>query len=119
MHCSWNNSGSLLRNSSVEVIKSFSWDAVAADIQMHAPTLSKVFKGCVDIQRRGYCTSKAPHRPNSVIALCVCAAVMLKNRNENMNLFQRLVSLLLNAGHASKQVCCCFVDFLYVLSTTM
>lgn len=96
--------GSLLRDPSVAAIKSFSWDAVAADLESHAPTLFRVLQGCVDVKSRSRSTRRASKRPNSTIALCVCGSILLRNRNARMNLLQRVVSILLNAGHASKQV---------------
>lgn len=44
------------------------------------------------------------NRPTPKIVLCVCDSILLRNANANMNLLQQLVSLVLNAGHASKQV---------------
>ena len=97
-------SGSLLRDNSNDAIKVFSWDAVATDLQNHAPTLYNVLRGCVDVERRSYSTRRAPKRPSSSAVISVCGAILLRNRCERMNLVQRMVSILLSAGHASKLV---------------
>ena len=36
--------------------------------------------------------------------VCVAGAILLKVRNQNMSALQRIISMLLNAGHVSKQV---------------
>ena len=43
-------------------------------------------------------------RPSEEAVVGVCAAIMLRNQNVHMNLLQRIVSLILHNGHASKQV---------------
>ena len=35
----------------------------------------------------------------------VCASILLKLRNDKVNLVQSVISLVMKAGHASKQVC--------------
>ena len=47
---------------------------------------------------------KATKRPISMAIIGVCAAIILRNKNMNMNLVQHIISLILNTGHASKQV---------------
>lgn len=96
--------GSRLRESSIEAVKSFSWSDIAAELERHAPTLFNVLKGCVGVKPRKRLSSKRSKRPNQLIILCVCGAILLRNKNANMNLLQRVVSLILNAGHVSKQV---------------
>lgn len=119
-------SASVLRDKSAEALKQFSWDTVADDLKKHAPTLFNILHGCVEVKRRQYCvvskkkkkTSRVgaskratdykkavkSNRPSNSVVLGVCAAILLRHKNTHMNLLQRLVSLILNAGHASKQV---------------
>ena len=96
--------GSHLRDTSIEAVKSFSWDDIFAEFERHAPTLFKVLKGCVSVKSRKRPHCKVSKRPNQSIVLCVCGSILLRNKNANMNLLQRVVSLLLSAGHVSKQV---------------
>ena len=39
------------------------------------------------------------------IAVVLCSAILVKSHNERANIVQRLISLLLYASHAPKQVC--------------
>ena len=68
------------------MIRSFSWDAISADLINHAPTLFRVLKRCVAVKSKGRSTCKPSNRPNSSICLCVCVAILLRHRNVRMNL---------------------------------
>ena len=46
-------------------------------------------------------------------ALCICTSVILKLNNQKMNLVQSAVSLVLKAGHATKQVNILVVYFVH------
>ena len=96
--------GSLLRNKSVDTIRMFSWDAVVSDLQKHAPTLVDVLRGCVEVKRRKR-SEKKLRQPSSSAVISVCGAILLRNHSAKMNLVQRMISVLLSAGHASKLVC--------------
>ena len=43
-------------------------------------------------------------RANLHIVIGTCVAILLKHRNPKASLLQKIVSLVLYAGHASKQV---------------
>ncbi len=108
---------SVLRNPSPKAVKTFSWEAVVSEVQAYAPTLFQFLKGTVHVKRRvsrkqkkalEKSSRKQKHktnRPSEVEIIGVCAAVLLRSRNLHMNLLQKMVSLILNGGHASKQVC--------------
>jgi len=44
------------------------------------------------------------YRPSNSAILGVCAALLLRHRNHNMNVVQRIISIILHGGHAAKQV---------------
>ncbi len=108
---------SVLCNPSPEAVKTFSWEAVVSKVQAYAPTLFQFLKGTVHVKRHVSRKQKAAlekgsrkqkhktNRPSEVAIIGVCAAVLLRNRNLHMKLLQKMVSLILNGGHASKQVC--------------
>ncbi len=110
--------GSILRSAAPEDLKSFSWDTIVAEAQTRAPTLFQILKGTVEVKRRvtwskSKTTSKPGEkgqpkvrscRPTQAAVIGVCSAVLLRHKNTHMNLLQKVVSLLLNGGHASKQV---------------
>ena len=117
---------SMLRDSTPEAVNSFSWEAVVGELKVHTPTLYQLLKGMVEAKRRVRCPKsgmtpgkggrrgesagqkggddKATKRPTSMAIIGVCAAIILRNKNMHMNLVQHIVSLILNTGHASKQV---------------
>ena len=107
--------GSILRQSSIQAINSFSWEAVTEELQRVAPTLHTILEGCVDVKRRqrkkpetsqqqkGRRRIKAK-RPCNTAILGVCASILLRHKNVHMNALQRIISLVLHTGHSAKQV---------------
>ena len=43
---------SLLRESTPEVLQSFTWDAVLSELNTHVPTIIQVLRGIVQVKRR-------------------------------------------------------------------
>ena len=72
------------------------------ELKVKAPTLHRVLMGCVNVRRRKR-TGKVRH-PNNDAVLGICAALLLQHRNQHLCLVQRIISLVLNSGHAGKQV---------------
>lgn len=90
---------SILRGRSVEHLKSFSWETLEEEIKTKAPTLYGLLCACVRVKRK-----TGQNSPSSTSVLGVCAAILLRNYNQNMNLLQRIVALILHSGRSSKQV---------------
>ena len=86
---------SLLQDHSANNLTSFSWDALLLELHASAPLLMSVLLGCTH-------TKKPRANRKSVIGMCV--ALLLKNRRDKMSLVQKLISLILYAGHSGKQV---------------
>ena len=95
-------SPSCLRLRSSDALESFSWEKLCMELQSSAPTFYQVLHGCVNVKRRQRATKT--HHPSNSAILGVCAALLLRHRNQNMNLLQRIISLILHSGHAAKQV---------------
>ncbi len=93
---------SMLRGRSVESVNRFSWDLLAKELESKAPTLYGVLSICVDVRRRKRKTKTSKQKSSSMLG--VCAAIMLRHRNQEMNLLQRIITLIFHSGHASKQV---------------
>ena len=83
---------SILQNKTADALKQFSWDTVMKELVQHAPTLLHVLRGCTFSKDLIYGT------------ICVCAAVILHLKNQKMNMLQRMLSLVLYAGHSAKLV---------------
>ena len=47
------------------------------------------------------------YRPSNSAILGVCAALLLRHRNHNLNAVQRIISIILHGGHAAKWVLLC------------
>ncbi len=87
---------SALLYKSKDSIYEFEWERVCLEIATHAPVLLKVLTAA---------TKTRTQRPNQSAVIGTCFAVILKHRNPNLNLLQRVISLILYSGHCSKQVC--------------
>ena len=102
---------SCLRRRTLDALQSFSWEKFHLELKQKAPTLYRVLQGCVNVRRRergrGRKTRKT-HRAHNSAVLGICAAVLLRHRNQHLNVVQRIVSLILHSGHAGKQVCAHF-----------
>lgn len=95
-------SPSCLRLRCLDALESFSWEKLCTELQSSAPTFYQVLHGCVNVKRRQRATKT--YHPSNTAILGVCAAVLLRHRNQNLNLLQRIISLILHSGHAAKQV---------------
>ena len=99
------DSKSVLRESSLEALSSFTWDKLTNELSAKAPTLYSVLDACVNVKRKGKAPAESKSRHSSTSSvLGMCAAIILRNRHHHMNLVQRMVSLILHSGHSSKQV---------------
>lgn len=86
---------SVLRDKSAQAIETFSWEAVIEEMKTRAPTLLSLLESCTK-------TKKA--RKNKKAVIGVIAAILCKHRRPTASLLQRLVSIVLYSGHASKSV---------------
>ena len=86
---------SLLKENSTTAFQEFSWNNLIKEIQDHAPLLLSVMTAC---------TKTRSYRPNRNSTIGMCIAMLLKYRYKNMCLVQKILSLVLYAGHSSKQV---------------
>ena len=87
---------SILRMTSKPAIENFTWERVWQELELKTPLLATTLSGLLPVSKRT--------QINVVPALCVCASVLLKLQNQKVNLVQTMISLVLKAGHATKQV---------------
>lgn len=73
----------------------FTWDVLLADMEQHAPTLLEMLK---------VCTKKRGCQEGSKAVIGICTAILCKHRQRTMSLVQKILSLVLYAGHCSKKV---------------
>ena len=94
---------SLLRDFAPERLRSFQWKDLVEEMQRDAPTLLEILQGCVMRNKRKKQVGMS-YRFKDESIIGICAAILLRHQNPQMNLIQRIVSLLLYSGHAPKQV---------------
>lgn len=92
---------SFLRSSDVI---GFTWDAVITQLKSHAPLFLAFMQACMH--------TKKPRKNHSAV-LGVCTGILLKHRCRDMNLVQKVLSLVLYVGSARKQVLA--INLSYVL----
>ena len=84
-----------LRATTPKDLQTFHWEKLVSELSSKAPTLLSILQ---------VSTKTTIPRKNSVGAVCMCAAIILKHHNAALSLVQKLVTVILFAGHASKQV---------------
>ena len=83
---------SVLRDKSNDGLKSFQWKCLLDELQTHAPMLLEILKSCTKVRR-----------PQQAV-IGVITAILCRNRRNSASLIQRLISVILYSGHASKMV---------------
>lgn len=87
---------SVLSVKSTDAMEKFTWDALIEELQRNAPVFLQILQ---------ICTKSSKHRlidQNAIIG--VCCSLLCRYRSQRMNLLQRVISVILYAGHANKQV---------------
>ena len=92
-----------LLHSISSIMGHFSWIPVLRELKLQAPILFSFLKAA--LAKRG---RKMPQ-----YAVCICASVLLKNRNKNLTLIQAIISIVMYAGHCSKQVSILLYQYVY------
>ena len=89
---------SILRSKSSKTLNEFTWDSLLAEVRTVAPTLLSILQGCCKTRKL---------RKNQDAIVGVLVAILCKHRRSTASLVQRLTSLILYSGHASKKVYSC------------
>lgn len=97
---------SILRKKLPEDLTTFEWEKFTSELEEYSPSLLKILRGCILKQKRPEKVSRQPkYNENAIVG--ICAAILLRYRNQRLNLIQRIVSILLYCGHAPKSVSYC------------
>ena len=92
---------SILSSQSPAVLHEFTWDVLLNELSSNAPVFFSILNSCTRTRKRRY-------NQNAVIG--ICSAILLKFRSPMMNVVQKILSLILYAGHSRKQFFAyCFV----------
>ena len=76
-------------------LEEFTWKHLISELSTTAPTLYSLLLSCTHTRKP---------RQNRDAVIGVCCAVLLKFRYSKMNLWQKIVSLILYAGRSGKMV---------------
>ena len=99
-----NGSTSVVNRTDVATVRSFSWEMLRDDLTQHCSLLHKFLQLCVP-QKKRECAG-------GVLSLFI--AMLAKMTNQRSRLVQTVLSLILLAGHATKQVSMIDVCILHV-----
>lgn len=86
---------SVLLKSDPETLKSFTWQSLKSELSAHTPVLKGILESTGVKSRNG---------PNFDAVICFCVALLARSRNLKMSLVAKIISLILYAGHTSKEV---------------
>lgn len=92
------STNSILQSQNPEHLKGFAWEMLLNELSKFAPVLKSLLSSA---------TSTRVHHSSTDAVIGMCAAILIKHRNSRMNLVQKINSLILYAGHSSKQVQFC------------
>ena len=95
---------SCFRCTSRDQLEASSWTTLASEIENRAPTLHSLLKICTDVRRVTRPLKRVRRRTSNEIVRVVCASIILRHRNQEMNLLQKIISVILHRGGAAKQV---------------
>ena len=87
---------SVLQKRSYDELKSFKWQRLISELEVHAPTLLSILNACT--------TGTQQPRENRVSVVGMCCAMILKLHYSRMSLVQKIIATILQAGHCNKQV---------------
>lgn len=85
---------SVLQKGDADTIKSFTWQILMSELSTHTPVLKCILEAT--------CPKKT--QPNFTAVVCVCVALLARSRNRQVSLISKILSLILYAGHSSKEV---------------
>ena len=95
---------SLLRRKDCISLQEFNIHDIVNEMKVHAPSVLTLLRGCLQGRNRSR-TNKTKSRVfDEDLVVGVCCAILLRGRSQRMSLLQRVISLILYCGHASKRV---------------
>uniref|UniRef100_A0A1X7SNG4 Uncharacterized protein n=1 Tax=Amphimedon queenslandica TaxID=400682 RepID=A0A1X7SNG4_AMPQE len=89
------SSNSILKSKSSADLKQFRWNAIYDDLRDKAPFFLSIMESA---------TKTRATRKNTCAVICLCTTILLKYRYRELNFVQKIISLILYASHASKEV---------------
>lgn len=87
-----NKVNSILRSTKCAVLKNFKWSQLIHELKVNAPLLYCILNACVGTS------------VNREAVICMCCSIILSSCFKRMCLVQKIISLILYAGHTGKEV---------------
>lgn len=94
-----NRVSSVQRLRDVKSLQDFSWDTIVDEAAQHAPNLVHLLVECTKKGKKRMTT-----RINQKSIIGICISLICKHQNHKMSLVQKMLGLILYAGHSAKQV---------------
>ncbi len=108
---------SILQKKSRADIANFNWSALVSEWEERAPTLLLLLTAACE---KYWSRTQNTLSPSCAPALCMAGAILMKCRNKHVSGVQTIISIVLNAGHASSQVrAVCYAFLTHIRSTLM
>ncbi len=101
------STSSILRGQCVSELRDFSWEKLLTELEANAPVFLSILRESTRTRRP---------RPNRDAMMGMCATMLLKHRFSKMSLVQRVLSLILYAGHSGKRVYTVAIDRPFIFS---
>lgn len=89
------SSTSILNDKSNQILKCFTWKKLVPEFEKNTPILLTLLKWCCKTRKE---------RPNANNFIAFIVSLLCRHRRPKYSLIQRIVSLILYSGHASKKV---------------
>ena len=80
-------------------LQDFSWDIIADEAAQHTPNLVHLLMECTKKDKK---REAARINQRSIIGMCI--SLICKHQNHTMSVVQKMLGLILYAGHTAKQV---------------
>ena len=93
---------SILSRTDAATLQAFSWKQLLNELHKTAPITTTLLSNSLTCLRSSR-SKKGPRRANNDAIVGLCCGLLARARSQKMNLIQRLISVLLYGGHASKQ----------------
>lgn len=95
---------SALRKRDLSSLQEFDVNSIIKEMEQYAPSVLILLRGCLLGCKCPKAGAKKSRSLSADLIVAVCCAILLRGRSQRMNMLQRIISLVLYCGHASKRV---------------
>ena len=110
---------SILRRKDSTSLQEFNIRDVVSEMKVHAPSVLSLLRGCLQGRNRSRAKKTTSRAFDEDLVVGIYSAILLRGRSQRMSLLQRVISLILYCGHASKRVSMPTKCYSYRLATVI